>query len=119
LTVGLDAQQLLLVVPLVDGLRLVEALVALQADEARAGRGRGRLGELRLADACRPFDEHRLAEPVGKEDDARDVGVGQIVDCAQSLRRTLDGVEPFGHGYPFSLISLEPALHPKRGTCTW
>ena len=35
LAVGLDAQQLLLVVPLVDGLRLVEALVALQADEAR------------------------------------------------------------------------------------
>ena len=35
LTVGLDAQQLLLVVPLVQRLGLVEALVALQSDEAR------------------------------------------------------------------------------------
>ena len=33
-TVGLDAQELLLVVPLVERLGLVEALVALQADEA-------------------------------------------------------------------------------------
>src|SRR3954466_10273006 len=44
--VGLDAQQLLLVVPLIDGLRLVEALVALETDQARAGDRRARLGEL-------------------------------------------------------------------------
>ena len=33
---GLDPQQLLLVVPLVEGLGLVETLVALQPDESRA-----------------------------------------------------------------------------------
>ena len=48
--VGLDAQQLLLVVPLVEGLRLVEALVALQADQPRAGDLGDALGELR---SCR------------------------------------------------------------------
>ncbi len=83
LAVGLDAEELLLVVPLVDGLRLVEALVALQPDEPRAERGRDGLGELGLADAGGPFDEHGLAEPVGEEHDPRDARVGQVVDVAQ------------------------------------
>jgi hypothetical protein len=50
----LDAQQLLLVVPLVQRPRLVQALVALQADELGAGGGGDRLGQLGLADAGRP-----------------------------------------------------------------
>ena len=88
--VGLDAQQLLLVVPLVERFALVETLVALQADQAGAGHLGDRLGELRLAGAGRPFDEHRLAEPVGEEGDAGDAVVGEVV------RRRAGRREPAG-----------------------
>ena len=64
---GLDAQQLLAVVPLVQRLGLVEPLVALQAHELAAEIAGQRLGELGLADAGRPLDEHRLAEPVARK----------------------------------------------------
>ena len=81
----LDAQQLLLVVPLVQRARLVEALVALQADERRAGRLGDRLGQLGLADAGRALDEQRLAEPVGEEDGRRDGVVGEVAGGGQPL----------------------------------
>ena len=57
---GLDAQELLLVVPLVQRLGLVEPLVALEADQAGAGDLGDRLGQLRLAGAGRTLDEDRL-----------------------------------------------------------
>ncbi|HEY8304744.1 MAG TPA: MoxR family ATPase, partial [Solirubrobacteraceae bacterium] len=47
---GLDAQQLLAVVPLIQRLGLVEALVTLQADQLALEKARERLGELGLAD---------------------------------------------------------------------
>ena len=86
LAVGLDAQQLLLVVPLVERLGLVEALVALQADQAGAGDRGDRLGQLGLADTGRPLDQHRLLEPVGEEHDAGDGGVGEVVDARAGAR---------------------------------
>ena len=95
--VGLDAQQLLLVVPLVQRLGLVEALVALQADQAGAGHLGHRLGELRLARAGRALDEHRLAEPVGQEDDAGDALVGEVVDAPQAVPHRLHALESFAH----------------------
>ena len=52
--VGLDAQELLLVVPLVQGLALVQPLVALEPDEAGPGGGGQGLGQLGLADPGRP-----------------------------------------------------------------
>ena len=64
---GLDPQQLLAVVPLVQRLGLVEALVALQADQLAAGRARDRLRQLGLADARGALDQHRLAETAGEE----------------------------------------------------
>ena len=71
LAVGLDPQQLLLVVPLVERLRLVEPLVALEPDEPGAG-------DLRRppwrARSCRRRPgprQHRLLEPVGEVHDAR------------------------------------------------
>ena len=68
---GLDPQQLLAVVPLVQRLRLVQALVALEPHERAVEVGGERLGQLGLADAGRPLDEHRLAEPGGEEGDER------------------------------------------------
>ena len=91
--VGLDAQQLLLVVPLVERLGLVEALVALQADEPGAGHLGHGLGQLGLAGAGRPLDEHRLAEPVGQEHHAGDAVVGQVGHVVQLLAHGGDGVE--------------------------
>ena len=52
---GLDTQQLLAVVPLVEGLGLVEPLVALEPNEPAAGQVGHRLGQLRLAGTGRPF----------------------------------------------------------------
>jgi hypothetical protein len=95
--VGLDAQQLFLVVPLVERLGLVEPLVALQADQPTIGHLGDRLGELRLASARRPFDEHRLAEPVGEEGNAGDPLVGQIVDVTQAVAHLLDTLETVTH----------------------
>ena len=95
---GLDAQQLLLVVPLVERLGLVEALVALQADEAGAGHLGDGLGELGLAGAGRALDEDRLAQPVGEEHDAGDALVGEVVDLLQSVADLLDALESVTHG---------------------
>jgi hypothetical protein len=50
----LGVQELLRVLPLVERLRLVEALVALEADQLAAERRGQDLGELRLPDAGRP-----------------------------------------------------------------
>ena len=112
LTVGLDAEELLLVVPLVQRLRLVETLVALQSDEARAGRRRDRLRELRLADTGRTLDEHRLLEPVGEEDDPGDVVVGQVLDVTQPADDVLDRLETIRH------FSPPPVRRPTPRTCT-
>ena len=83
--IGLDAKQLLLVVPLVKGLGFVEALVALEPDQPPIGdRGQG-LGQLGLADAGRPFDQHRLGQPGGQEHDLGDPIVGEIVLPGEGL----------------------------------
>jgi hypothetical protein len=90
---GLDAQQLLLVVPLVEGLGLVEALVALQADQAGAGQLGHGLGQLGLAGAGRPLHQHRLAQALGQVHHARDPLVGQVADTAQPFPHLGRGLE--------------------------
>ena len=62
---GLDAQQLLLVVPLVEGLGLVEPLVALQPDEPAPGEVGHRLGQLRSCPS-RPGPRPGPAWPGGR-----------------------------------------------------
>ena len=81
----LDAQELLLVVPLVERLGLVEALVALQADEPGARHLGHRLGQLGLARAGRTLDEDRLLEAVGEVDDTGDAFVREVVDLLQTV----------------------------------
>ena len=83
--VGLDAQQLLLVVPLVEGLGLVQPLVALEADEPAPGQAGHRLGQLGLAGAGRALHQHRLGQPVGQEDHAGDPVVGQVLHAGQAV----------------------------------
>jgi hypothetical protein len=91
LGLGLDAQQLLAVVPLVQRLGLVEALVALQAHERALERARQRLGQLGLADTGRSLDEHGLAELGREERDERDGRAREVADGAESAVDVGDG----------------------------
>ena len=88
---GLDPQQLLAVVPLVERLGLVEALVALQAHEVALQVLGQRLGQLGLADAGRALDEHRLAEAGGEVGDQRGRLTGQVADALKALGDLVDG----------------------------
>ena len=62
LFLDLDREQLLLVVPLVDGGADVEAFIALQSDETRSEQGCEYFGDFRLAQAGVAFDQKRLAQ---------------------------------------------------------
>ena len=68
-------EQLAGVVPLVDGVRDVEAFVALQPDQARAGRDRERLRGLGLADAGLALEQERLLEREREEERRRQPAV--------------------------------------------
>ena len=83
-------KQLLLVVPLVERLGLVEALVALEADEPSAEERGRRLGELGLARPGRALDEDGLGEPVGEVHHAGQAVVGEVADGAEALSNLLD-----------------------------
>jgi hypothetical protein len=87
----LDAQQLLAVVPLVQRLGLVEALVALQPHQLAAEVLGERLGQLGLADAGRSLDEHGLAQPRGEERDERRGLARKVAHRAQAGRHFCDG----------------------------
>ncbi len=78
-----DVEELARVVPLVDRMRHVEALVALQADQARIEGGRERLRRLRLADAGLALEEHGLLEREREEERRREPSIGQVVRLAQ------------------------------------
>jgi hypothetical protein len=95
--VGLDAQQLLLVVPLVQGLGLVQALVALEPDQPGPGGGGQGLGQLGLADPGRPLGQDGLLQPVGQEGDVGDHRGGQVPDLGQAPGHLVDVGEPVGH----------------------
>jgi hypothetical protein len=91
--VDLQAEQLLAVVPLVQGPGLVDPLVALQPDQPGAGDRRDCLGQLGLAHAGGPLDEQRLAEPVGEEDGRRGRRIGQVADPGEPLTDLGRGAE--------------------------
>ena len=75
---GAEVQQLAGVVPLVDGLVGVEALVALEADQLAAGPAGQRLGHLGLADAGLALEEQRALQAQGEEDRRRQALVGEV-----------------------------------------
>jgi hypothetical protein len=66
----------------------VDPLVALQADQARAGRARERLGHLGLADARLALEQQRLLQRGRKVDGSGEAPVSEIALAGQSL---LDG----------------------------
>ena len=108
---GLDPQQLLAVVPLVQRLGLVEALVALQAHEPALRPARQRLRELGLADPGRALDQHGLAELVGQERDERGGLVGQVARAGQAVAHLLERggacrLRRLGHGWDDTCVGL-------------
>jgi hypothetical protein len=83
---GLDAQQLLLVVPLVQRPGFVQPLVALQPDEPPpAGAGDG-LGQLGLAYPGGALDEYGLGQVFGKKDGIGGGFVGHVARRQQRVR---------------------------------
>jgi hypothetical protein len=78
-------EELARVVPVVEGLVDVDALVALQPDEPRA-RGAGeRLGDLGLADPGLPLDQQREAQFARQEDGRGQGAIGEVALIAQRL----------------------------------
>ena len=75
---GADLQQLARVVPVIERAGNVDALVALQADQARAGRRRERLRGLGLADPGLALEQQRLLERGREEDRDRERLVGEV-----------------------------------------
>jgi hypothetical protein len=71
-------EQLTGVVPLVDGLGHVDALVALDADQVAARPARQHLGDLGLPDAGFALQEERPAQLHGQVDGRRQAVVGQV-----------------------------------------
>jgi hypothetical protein len=85
-----DAQQLAWVVPLVERLGGVDALVALEAHERRVEHRGQRLGGLRLADARLALEQQRLRQPHAEEHRRRQALVNEVVDGGQALGQRLD-----------------------------
>ena len=97
---GLDrpqVQQLARVVPLVDRLRGVDALVALEPHELAAGPARQHLRHLGLAHARFALEQQRAVQPHRQEDRGREPVVGQIVVLRERGAHVVDRVH---HGAP-------------------
>ena len=114
-----QVQELAAVVPVVDGLGGVDALVALQPDELAAGPGGEDLGHLGLADAGLALQQQRAAQGHGQEDRRRQPVVGEVPvgrqrggDLGNGLRR--------GHGrrHGARLMSncLQLTVDPRVGS---
>ncbi len=93
---GLDAQQLLAVVPLVQRLGLVEALVALQAHERRGrGSATSALASSVLPTPAGPSTSTGLPSLAARKETSAVDALGQVADRAQAL---LDGGDGLGSG---------------------
>jgi hypothetical protein len=78
-------EQLARIVPLVDGVRNVEPLVALQPDQIGAERGRGGGRQRRLADARFTLEEQRTPELQGDEERHCQPAVADIALLGETL----------------------------------
>src|SRR5437867_7107615 len=109
----LRVEELLGVLPLVERLALVEPLVALETNEPAARDLRQRLGELGLADARRPLDEHRTPHARGQVDDGGDPAARDITRIPETLLDVLHGLEHAGSllpdEFPFIVADFRPA----------
>ena len=103
---GADGEQLALVVPLVEGLVDVDALVALQADQARAGWRRQSARHLGLAHPGLALEQQRLLEGRGEVHGGGERPVGQV---ALAGERPLDVVRSPAASNAHGLLERAPA----------
>ena len=91
-----QVQDLARKVPVVERLRRVEALVALQPDERRSGRVGQGLRERGLADARVAFQEQRPAQPHRQEAGRGEAVVGQVAGLGERPGQRLRRVDVIG-----------------------
>jgi hypothetical protein len=92
---GLDrpeVEELAGVVPLVDGLGGVDALVALEPEEFAARPPGQDLGHLGLADAGLALEQDRPAQPQGQEDARGEALVRQVLVAGEGLTDLFDAL---------------------------
>jgi hypothetical protein len=92
-----QVQELAGVVPLVHGLRDVDALVALEADELAAGQPAERFGRLGLADAGLALEQQRPLQAERQEERGREPLVGQVTLAGERGRERFDVGERAAH----------------------
>ena len=85
-----DAQELARVVPLVERLRRVDPLVALQSDQRRVQHDRQRLGGLGLADTRLALEQQGLRQPQAEEHRRRQTLVDEVVHVGEAPGERLD-----------------------------
>mgnify|MGYP001594628643 CR=1 FL=1 len=99
-----DVEELARVVPLVDGMGDVQALVALQPDQARTECDCERLRRLRLADAGLAFQQQGLLQREREEERRRQAPIGQVVGSAERRLEIVDGAEGHHRSVPGRLL---------------
>ena len=107
---GPQVEQLAGVVPVVHGLRGVDALVALEPDQLAVRPRRQHLGDLGLADAGLALEQQRSLERQGEEDRGGQSLVGEVPVLGE---RSVDvGMASSGRRYPptprICLLQMKP-----------
>ena len=102
----LRVEQLLAVLPFVQSLALIQALVALHADQGQAGQGGGADGQFGLADAGRALDQQGLAEVRAHEQGGGDAARGDIADVGKAIEDAFNSGE-----------GLHQRIRRRRGGC--
>ena len=87
---GADVEQLAGVIPVVEGVGDVDALVALQPDQAAAGHERERLGRLGLPHPGLALEQHRLLEREREREHRRQAAVGQVRVLGEPVGQRVD-----------------------------
>ena len=113
---GAEVQELAGVVPVVDGLRGVDALVALEADQRSPGPGAEHLGDLGLADTGLTFEQQRPSHRDGEEDRCRQALVGQVAVGPQGSG---DGIDVGGSSVRGSGRRGSSAMAPRLVPLRW
>ena len=106
-----EVQQLARVVPLVDGLGGVDALVALQAHELAARPARQHLGDLGLADARLALEQQRALQAYREEDRGGEALVGQVLVLFERGTNVVDGL------HVLRIVPGDPTLDRRRRRC--
>ena len=112
-----DGDHLRAVVPLIDGGRNIEPLVALQADQPAAERLAQHLGDLGLAGPGLALEEQRPAHLQREIEHRRQRAVGDVIGLGEKVEGGIDGVRKRRQRH---LVGPLAALYPTaRASYMW